>query len=371
MTPLVLAAALALGQPAHPIDRWQLGVHETLVIHLDALLSCRPALPEHVVPAWIHLSVQVDAQGHVDHIDFAPQHAPPGPKLLRCLDRTVRALAFPPPPTPMTFVRTLFLEDGLPEEGRPGVQRIRLPLLVGGAPVSELVGRSLPAILELGDGPQRTATAFVLDADQVVPDLRRRLWLQRIWDQVEGPELDLRRCGALDTRLLLDVGADGALAEVTVRGAPPEVEACLVGALHVAAGPAPDGRATSLAVSVGFEGGGISRALWGDDAPVPLLSDEDGALVDAVRRRAQRGVGVCYSRALDEPRSSRPPVAGTLDVGLLIGSVGEVLAVHTGGELGLNSLASCVAAVLDRLEFPAPAEGGVIALSTVYSFSPE
>ena len=361
---LLLLAAVALaasGSPPHPDDAWQLALHETLVEHLDELLACRPPLPEHLVPAWVHLTVGVGAEGRVETVELVPQYAPPGPKLLGCLDRAVRAITLPAPPAPSSFVRTLFLEDGLAEDGHPGVQRLRLPLLVGGVPMQAIVGLELDAIRGLPDGDERTTTAFVLDADQVMGDLRRRLWLQRIWDQLE--EADLPACG--DARILVEVGADGAAGPPQSRGGSPDTAACLA-KLDIGVGPAPDGQPVSVAASL--QGGALHRALWPDAGPVPLLSAPDNAMVAAVRARAERGVQVCYSEALDEPRSG--PLRGGLSVGLVIGSVGEVLAAHTGGELAGHSLATCVAGVHQRLEFPAPVDGGVVVLSIEYSFSP-
>jgi hypothetical protein len=364
---LLLLAAVALAtstSPPHPGDAWQLSVHETLVEHLDRLLACRPPLPEHLVPAWVHLTVGVGAEGLVQAVDLAPQYAPPGPKLRRCLERTVRSITFPTPPAPSSFVRTLFLEDGLAEDGRPGVQRLRLPLLVGGAPMDTVVGLELEAMRGLPDGDQRTTTAFVLNADQVMDDLRRRLWLQRIWDQLE--EADLPTCGADDARIRLEVDANGTAGPPQIRGGSRDTAACLKSGLNISAGPAPDGEPTS--VSASLHEGTVRRALWPDGGPVPLLSAPDNAMVDAVRARAERGVQVCYSEALDEPQGR--VLAGTLSMGLVIGSVGEVLSVHTGGELRQHSLASCVVAVHERLEFPAPVDGGVVVLSIDYAFSP-
>ena len=352
MNPILLAAAVAAFAAD---DAWQVAAHETLVEHLDPLLACSPSLPEHLAPAWVHLTLAVDASGAVTDVALRPQHRPPGRRLVRCLERTLGALAFPPPPGARTLVRTLFLVDGLPDEGRPGLQRVRLPLLVGGAPEETIADLDLTTIRDSPDGDQLEATAFVVDVNQVLPDLRRRLWLQRALDQLA----DATETCARGTRLAVTLTPDGA---VTALSTPP-----CVAMTRVAPGPSPDGAPATLSVTRGEAG--LLRSGAPVTGDVPTLSAADTAMVEAVRKRAQRGVSVCYSESLEE-MPGRPPQVGELDVGVVIGSVGEVLQVPTGGALGGTSLADCVAEVHRRLEFPAPVDGGLVVLSLTYRFRP-
>lgn len=369
MRRLLLAALAPLLLGAADRDAWQLAVHETLVEHLDPLLACRPPLPEHLVPAWVHLTITVDSEGAVTAVGQTPQHPPRGKRLERCLERTLRSVAFPAPPRGgMSVVRTLFLEDGLPEDGRPGLQRVRLPLLVDGAPERAVVDLDLDAIAGAPDGEVLAESVFVLEADQVVPDLRRRLWLQRVRDRVRRSTA-IPSCPPGGARLRVEVAPDGTVGALEVRGSE-ETRRCLQERFVLAEDPSPDGAGATVVVAVRTDRSGIhvEPAVW-EGEPVPLLSPADQAVVNAVRARAQRGVSVCYSESLEE-RPGRPPQVGTLDVGVVIGSVGEVQAALTGGELADTTLASCVARVHERLEFPAPLDGGTVVLSLTYAFRP-
>ena len=357
----LLLAAVAAGPPVTDHDDWQIAAHEALVEGLDALLACRPRLPEHLVPAWVHVTVAMTADGAATQVTLDPQHRPHGPRMLRCLERELRAITLPPPGVERALVRTLFFEDGFAAEGRPGLQRVRMPLLFDGAPESS-IDLDLSGIRDAPTGPIRSDSAFVLHATDVIPDLRRRLWLQRGWDQLAAAGV---ACPPGDVRIQVSVGADGGLGAVDVVPPTPAVAACLRDTLDLALGPAPDGRSEPFTFVL--RDGGLQRSSLDPGTPIPQLSDGDLRIVDAVRARAQRGVSVCYSESLDE-RPGRPPQAGTLDVGVVIGSVGEVQAVHTGGPLAETSLSVCVAEVHRRLEFPAPKEGGVVVVSLTYAF---
>jgi len=342
---------------------WQLAVHAALLEHLDDALACGQPTYFRLPPAWVHLSADVSKDGTrgplvvEGPLGTAPRY------LVRCLDRALPR-QLPEHPGGNRFVRTLAFESGLAEEGFPGPQALRAPLLLGGEPDRAVAGLVLDssdeAEEEEEDLPRLEESAFVLSAADAVTDLRRRFWLQGLRDALEKRAGALAGCG-VDGLLAVGLSPDGTAALRV-----PEDNACAAEQVaQIRLTHAPDGTPGRLAVHVTPDG--LVRAEWPGDQDV-LLGEADEEMVNLARDRAGPATSNCYADALGTP--FKPAVAGELLIGVVLGSAGEAGDVLVSGELSEGRFARCVADAHRSLVLPAPKDGVPVLLLVRYVFDP-
>lgn len=354
------AAVWASLPSAYAEDRadWELAVHTQLLEQLDASLACIDRSRGRPVPPWLHLTLQVAPDGLRESLSISGFDAPHW--LQRCITSAVPS-AFPAHggPSARTAVRTLFFDDGLAEDGFPGPQRLRLPLLLGGKPEKGLAGADLEAVLaDDSDLPRLPGTSFVLTPEDALLDLRRRLWLQDLRDAIEQRRSGLLACGTMG---FFAVGVSGE-GQATLRIPDDSCSGEVIRGIDLR--PSPDGAPGRLALHLTSDG--LQRAEWPSDADV-LLSEPDEVMVLLAKERAAPATSECYSRALSQP--FRGNWSGQLSVGVVVGTAGEVSEVLTAGELAGGSFARCVAEAHEVLGFPAPKDGVPILLLVRYDFA--
>jgi len=358
---IIFGLALCAGAPqahAGASADWELAVHTLLLEELDSSLACATQSRGRPVPPWLHLTFRVAPDGQREAFSAEGIDAPGW--LRRCLNSTV-PVTFPAhdEETPRTTVRTLFFDDGLAEDGFPGPQRLRLPLLLQGKPEKGLAGADFSAALENdSDRARLPATSFVLTPEDALLDLRRRLWLQNVRDAMELRRPALLACGAQGHLAVGVTGAGQATLQTQNDGCAGEV------VREIVLSPAPDGAPGRLALYLTSKG--FQRAEWPSDQGV-LLSEADEVMVLRAKERAATATSECYARALSRP--FRGHWSGQLSVGVVIGTAGEVSDVLTTGELAGGSFATCVADAHAILGFPAPKDGMPILLLVRYDFS--
>ncbi len=363
---VAIVAGLARPAQADPnahqvLADWELSVHATLLEDLDPALACGVATFPHPPPPWVHLTLQVAPDGTRTglRLDGPRVHRP----LQRCLEESLPS-ALPPhdDDAPRVAVRTLFFLDGLVEEGFPGPQRLRLPVLLGGRPERGVAGMTLDDLVDeesdVVETPRLQETSFVLSPDDALADLRRRLWLQALRNELEDRSKALAACGFAGR---LAIGLDGAGLPALREPDDPCV-AELVAGLRLHASP--DGTPGRLALQ--FADGTFQRAEWPGDQDV-LLSEEDETMVMLTRNRAGPATSECYSRGISQP--FQKVWGGQLVVGVIVGSAGEVSDVLTAGELAGGPFARCVKEAHEPLGFPAPKDGVPVLLLVRYVFA--
>lgn len=341
---------------------WQLAVHAALLEHLDAALLCGEPTYFRTPPTWVHLSADVAADGTRGPLSVRGPMGTAPRYVTRCLDRALPT-DLPPPPGPARFVRTLTFESGLAEEGFPGPQALRAPLLLGGEPDKTVAGLTLdPSESDEDDEdlPRLEESAFVLTAADAVTDLRRRFWLQGMRDALEERADALAACG-VDRLLAVGITPDGT-ASLRV----PEDNACAAEQIAgIRLAPAPDGTPGRMAVHLTPLG--LVRAEWPGDQDV-LLGEADEAMVNLARDRAGPATSNCYADALGAP--FQRALTGELLVGVVLGSAGEAGDVLVAGPLDKGAFARCVANAHRSLALPAPKDGIPVLLLVRYVFDP-
>ena len=340
---------------------WELSLHAMLLEDLDPALACGVASFPHRPPPWVHLTLQVAPDGTRRGLRLDGPRVPRW--LQRCLEETLPS-ALPPheDTASRAAVRTLFFVDGLFEEGFPGPQRLRLPFLLGGRPEQGVAGMTLDDLVDEDSDDVETLrlqeTSFVLSPDDALADLRRRLWLQALRNELEDRSEALTACGFAGR---LAIGLDGAgLPALREPDDPCVVE--LVAGLRLPASP--DGTPGRLALH--FAAGTFQRTEWPGDQDV-LLSEEDEAMVMLARDRAGAATSECYSRGISQP--FQRVWGGELVVGVVVGSAGEVSDVLTAGELAGSPFSRCVEEAHEPLGFPAPKDGIPVLLLVRYEFA--
>jgi|GEM_PF-5099590 len=340
---------------------WELAVHTALLKQLDPVLACGPEGQGRNGPPWLHLTFDVRPDGSRSALRTSGLAAPSW--LRRCLEGAVPSRVTPhADPADRTVVRTLFLQDGLAEEGFPGPQRLRIPLLLDGAPDAALSGVVLrPSNEPPTAEPRRlTHSSFVLSPGEALMDLRRRLWLQALRDEVHARLPELRGCG-LAGRVAVGIDGRGHASLVA-----PD-DACGAGLIaEIQLHPSPDGAPGRLALDV--QPDSVTRAEWPGDGDV-LLSVEDEAMVVLAKERASTATADCYARLVSTP--FRSAWSGELLVGVVVGSAGEAGDVLTDGGEAVAAFARCVADAHRPLGFPAPKDGVPVLLLVNYVFSVE
>jgi hypothetical protein len=127
---------------------------------------------------------------------------------------------------------------------------------------------------------------------------------------------------------------------------------------------APELDPANLSVGIGFPVGGVRAELERS-----YLRSVDGDALDSavIKRRIQRHeprIGDCYHRAL----LARPGLGGAVSVRFLIGPAGDVQ--RSIGEGFDATVASCVAAVIERIAFPASRNARPSRVTSSFEFRP-
>jgi hypothetical protein len=96
--------------------------------------------------------------------------------------------------------------------------------------------------------------------------------------------------------------------------------------------------------------------------PTDVTGSLDRSIIKRYIKRNEPSIGYCYEKEL----LARPGIAGTVTIRFLITATGTVQS--SAGEGFDPQVASCVAGVIGRISFPAPKDGGNVAVSYPFTF---
>ncbi len=240
----------------------------------------------------------------------------------------------------------------------------------GGIGYGTLGGRRVGRVV---DGDPKTPA----DKDAIRAGIRKNIaTLQHCYETELVADPQLAGSATVDFR----IEPDGKVSSATGSGLV-KVDECIAKAIAAIAFPSPStGRAIDVSypfvfkAEVASSGYGIigSGRFKGTHAPVPTVSigqpnaqgDLDKAIIRRYIKRNIQKIQYCYERQL----TTKPKLAGTVHAQFTIGVDGKVTS-STGAGVDA-AVASCVAEVIQDIEFPKPKNNGVVTVRYPFVFRP-